>query len=44
MRVVPEEEQTFQPFGFVQHLVWHPLAFALQILDQPMDSPDNTSV
>jgi hypothetical protein len=37
VRIVAEEEQTFQSFGFEQDLVRHPLAFASQILDQPVD-------
>lgn len=44
VRIVAEEEQAFESFGFEQDFVRHPLAFALQILDQPVDGPDNTPV
>ena len=42
--IVAEEEQTFQSFGFEQDFGRHPLAFALQILDQPVHGPDNAPV
>jgi hypothetical protein len=42
VRIVAKEEQTLPSFGFEQHLLRHPLAFALQILDQPVDGLDNT--
>ena len=44
VRIVAEEEQAFQSFSFEQDFVRHPLAFALQILDQPVDGPDHTPV
>jgi hypothetical protein len=44
LRIVAEKEQTFQSFGFAQDLPGHPLAFASQILDQPVDGPHDTSV
>jgi len=44
VRIVAEEEQAFQSFGFEQDFVRHPLALALQILDQSVDCPDNTPV
>ena len=44
VRIVAEKEQTFQSFRFEQDLVRDPLAFAPQILDQPVNGPDNTSV
>src|SRR5207245_1177184 len=44
MRIVAEEEQTFQSFGFEQDLIRHPLAFTLQILDQPVGGLDNIPV
>jgi hypothetical protein len=42
--VVAKGEQAFQPFGFEQDVVRHPLAFASQILDQPVEGRDNTSM
>jgi len=44
VRIVAKEEQAFQSFSFEQDVVRHPLAFASQILDQPADGRDNTSV
>ena len=44
VRIVAKEEQAFQSFSFEQDVVRHPLAFASQILDQPVDGRDNTSV
>jgi hypothetical protein len=44
VRIVAGEEQAFQSFGFEQDFVRHPLAFALQILDQPVHGLDNTPV
>jgi len=44
VRIVPEKQQALQSLGFKQDLVRHPLAFASQILDQPVHSPDDTSV
>jgi hypothetical protein len=43
VRVVAEEEQAFQSFGFEQDLLRHPLAFASQILDQPVHGLDKHS-
>jgi hypothetical protein len=44
VRIVAGEEQAFQSFGFEQDFVRHPLAFASQILDQPVHGLDNTPV
>ena len=44
VRIVAEEEQAFQSFGFEQDLSGHPLAFALQVRDQPVDRRDDTPV
>jgi len=44
VRVVATEQQTFQSVGFPQDLARHLLAFALQILNQPIDRTDHTAV
>ncbi len=44
VRIAPEKQQALQSLGFEQDLVRHPLAFASQILDQPVHSPDDASV
>ena len=44
VRIVAKEEQAFQSFSLERDVVRHPLAFASQILGQPVDGRDNTSV
>ena len=44
VRVVATEQQTFKSVSFPQDLARHLLAFALQILDQPIDRTDHTAV
>ncbi len=44
VRVVTEEEQAFQSFGFEQDLVRYPLTLDLQILDQRVDGLDHVTM
>jgi hypothetical protein len=44
VRIAAGEEQAFQSFGFEQDFVRRLLAFASQILDQPVQGLDNTPV
>jgi len=44
VRIVAEKKEAFQSFGLVEHFAGYPLSFDPEIIDEPVDGPDNVAV
>jgi hypothetical protein len=44
VRIVAEKKEAFQPFRLVEHFAGGPLPFDPEIIDEPVNGPDNGAV
>jgi len=43
VRIVAEKKEAFQSFGLDEHFAGYPLLFDPEIIDEPVDGPDNVA-